>query len=821
MPLSGSAFWAVVIPVGDRTNLISNPSFEYGTQGWGTLQAGTIGSIAGTAQFGAWAGSIAPTSNGTAGAISPTFTAGAGTLYAFSAYVRGQNGIPYRLAVGDSNGQNFVGSITFTGGGTFHRIGTFWTEGAGATRRVVLTKAGDANTGLIVIDGVQVEAGSITSYIDGDEPGCYWFAAPHVSQSTRSGTYRGGGTVIALADLGLKPHQYHGIGMPPQDITAQSYALQPGAEYQRSRASERPFTLTFSPILGTTQQDFHITRRTIINAIKPDLVSPQQPVTFLYTGAQGTSSISAVYQTGLDFGELDGPMAENGAIKFIAHDPYWSSIVDQGTALSPRTNIGSANYIVKRDSLGRWGTLGQTSGSTFQNMLGNSQGGVRALLYNNGTVFCGGSWGTVAGTTSPNLAQYYVQQNLWGTFTGGTLSSNGLVRDFAYAPWGSLFVGGILGVIGGTTTKAVGQWNGAWGTLTGGTWTTAEIWALALNPGGTLFVGGDLDTIAGTAVPNIAFWINNAWGTLGPGTVSSIVRDIAIGLDGKVYLGGNFTLAGGTTAARIAQWGGSFGTMGAGMDNDVYQIAVTPDGQVIATGIYTTAGGGTAPNSSRWNGQQWFAMGSGLQTITGLGSQTRACVVDQQTGAVYVGGVFKYAGGLNMPDSFSQWNGYAWLPMDIDIAATTNGTFHAITIAPDKSLYAAGSFAGTANCASVAQIVNSGMAEAYPTVVWRNTGAGTARIYQIGNVGQSAFVWFDVALLAGEVMTLTTEPGNRTLTSNFRPNLFNSIIPGSSLTSFTVPSGTSYISSFCDSDNVAISFYWRNRHDSVDGGTIY
>lgn len=774
--------------------------------------------------FGAWSYQIPTNTSGTLDIVVGTVTAGNGTDYTASLYAKVEAGKTLRVGIrttGNYTTGAWLGSSVNTTVAGMQRYSASYTEASGGGNRFLFAymETASPTTAPFSVDGAMVEAGSITTYIDGDQEGCYWLGEPHASPSTRSGTFRGGGSVVALADLGLKPYQYPGVGMPPQDVTMQSYAIQPGAEYQGNRASERPFTLTFQPILGTTQPDFHITRRTLINAFKPDLVSPQQPVRFWYTGGQGTVALDGVYHGGLELNAMDGPMAEDGAIKFIAPDPYWYSTTDQGTSLQPRTAIGSANFIVKRDALGRWGTLGQTSGSTFQNMIGNSQGGVRALLYNNGTLFAGGSWGTVAGTTSPNLAQYYTQTNLWGTFTGGTVSSNGLVRDFAYAPWGSLFLCGVLGVAGGTTTKAIVQWNGAFGTLAGGTWTTAELWALALNPFGTLFVGGDSDVIAGTTSPNLAFWKSNAWGTLGPGTVNSIVRDIAIGLDNKVYFGGNFTQIGGTTAARIGFWNGAFGTMGAGMDNDVYQIVAAPDGQIIATGIYGAAGGGTAPNASKWNSQQWFAMGSGLQTTTGLGSQTRAAAVDQQTGMVYVGGVFKYAGGLNVPDSFAQHNGYAWLPLDVDLGQ--QGTIHAIVLAPDKTLYAAGSFAGTANCASVTQIINSGMAEAHPTVVWRNTGAGTCRVYQIGVVGDAPFVWLNLALLPGEVATLTTEPGNRTLTSNFRPNLFNAIIPGSSLSSLTVPSGTSYISSFCDSDNVTISMYWRNRHDSIDGGTIY
>jgi hypothetical protein len=76
------AFWHIVVPTGrtDRNQAI-NPSFELGTAGCGTIQAGTVGTTSGAQAFGAWSGSVATTTNGTAGVMGPSFTAGNGTAY--------------------------------------------------------------------------------------------------------------------------------------------------------------------------------------------------------------------------------------------------------------------------------------------------------------------------------------------------------------------------------------------------------------------------------------------------------------------------------------------------------------------------------------------------------------------------------------------------------------------------------------------------------------------------------------------------------------------------------------------------------------------
>lgn len=832
MPLSGSAFWALILPV-EQTNLITNPSFERGTQGWGTIQAGTIGTTSQFQQFGAWSGSVAPTSNGTAGAVSPTWTAANGSAYTVSCYVRGANGIPYRMAVADSAGVNFVagGTTTFTGGGTWHRYNLSYTEPSGATRTIVFTKNSSADTSAFYLDGLNVTLGSLSTHIDGAQDGCYWLGAPHTSQSTRSGTYRGGGSVVALADLGLRPNDNTGIGMPPQDVTMQSYALQPGAEYQRSRASERPFTLTFQPIMGTTTlQSFHTVRRTIINAIKPDLVSPQQPVRFWYTGGQGTVQIDAVYSSGLELGQMNGPMAEDGGIKFIAHAPYWTATTQEGTALTGRVAIGSANYIARRDPYGRWGTMG-VAGETFRTVAAGIFGGVWDLLFNNGTLFMAGSWGSVGGTQSPQIGMYFADSNRFGTLTGGTLSTDGPARTLAMSAAGSLFIGGNLVTTGGTATNLIAQWNGAYGTLTGGTLQAgvgagSHVAGIAFS-GGSLMVGGRFGATAGTAYANVAQWVNGAWGTLVGGSLDGLVRQLTIGLDRTLYIGGQLTTAGGTTINDVAQWrANAWGSLGDGLTGvgvpEGLRLAIEPNGRLVVAGSYAVAGGGSALDIAEWNGAQWSAMGSGLTLTSGSAASIYGLYVDQRSGDIYAGGFFQATGARPFPDGVARWNGYTWLPLDFDVGAVPAGAIKAIETGIDRSLYIGGIWTGTAQAAGVTQIFNTGIGVAYPVFTARNIGAGTARVYQLVNTYPTGDgMYFDLVLQPGEEVTLTTEPGNRSFTSTFEGNVFGKILGGSNIASFRLMPGTNWISLFCDSGSVAASLYWTPRSDSVDGGTIY
>ncbi len=309
--------------------------------------------------------------------------------------------------------------------------------------------------------------GRITTYLDGDQPGCAWLAAPHASPSQRSDQYRGGGSIIALADIGLQVDQMLGVGAPPIEISMQSYAITDGAQFQRQRAGARHFTLTAKPIVGTSLADFHNTRRTLYDAFKPDLVTPQQPVRLLYYGGQGTIQLDAYYDKGLELGNMDGPIAESAAISFVSSDPYWYFPTQQGTTLVPRQSLGSTNYLAKRSPMGQWGTMG-VAGTT----IGYSVGGqlIRALRTNAaGTLFIGGLFGTLGGTLSPMLGMYFPATNTFGTLTGGTIPHNaGGVLDFAFNPNGTLFFGGQFTSIAGTNNNHVGQWTGAFGTSPAG-----------------------------------------------------------------------------------------------------------------------------------------------------------------------------------------------------------------------------------------------------------------------------------------------------------------------------------------------------------------
>lgn len=816
---SGSAFWSCILP-SEKTNESENPSWERGTAGAGVIASASLGTTTLFQQFGLYCLQVTPDTNGTSGAILGTFQGTVNLDYSVSAYVHAQTGVPYMIAVADTSNA-LAGSALFTGGGTWHRYTCAYTEDSSQTRRVIVRKNNSADGGDYRIDGWQVERGSVTTYIDGDADGCIWLGAVHASQSYRGPQVRAGGSVVSLSSLGMIVEESPGIGMPPLENTALSYAVLDGAQFVRQRAAPRVFSLT-TTMTGTTWGDFHKTRAKVIDAFKIDLATPQQPTRFWYTGANGTVQLDAVIDSGLEYSAREG-FTETTPIRFIAYDPYWEATTQVAKALSSRAAIGSTNFVAQRSPLGVWGTMGKgNTGTSVQAASPN----VFALSYSpGGTLFVGGAFGTAGGTQAPNIAMWYKTTSAWGTLAGGTVNSS--VFAIAQTPQTRIYVGGIFTTVAGTTAPKAAFWDGAWGTLTGGTIDSGanfEVDALLYSPQGTLFIGGTFGLVAGTTSKGICQWVpGGAFGTLvgqAGGTVDGNVLALAYSPDSRLYIGGVYNKLGGTTAPDIGFWrNNAFGTMNAGANGRVQALKLLPNAQLVAGGVFSTMGGVTAHAIAMWNGQQWAPIGSGLDFGGAAAAAVFALEQVPSNGLLYAGGLIGTAGGLPLTDNVAQAIGNAWTGLDIDLPA--NGTIYAMARAPDNTLYIGGVFSGTSQAAAVTAVVNSGRAFVAPTFRCRNISGGTIKLWQLVNQTTGDALYFNLSLLAGEEVTLNMAQGSRSFQSSFRGNIFNTILGAGIPPTFGLLPGTNYISFFGDSGSVDAGLYYNPRHWSADGGTVY
>jgi hypothetical protein len=181
--------------------------------------------------------------------------------------------------------------------------------------------------------------------------------------------------------------------------------------------------------------------------------------------------------------------------------------------------------------------------------------------------------------------------------------------------------------------------------------------------------------------PCLAKWDGSAWSDVGGG-VTGMYRSVfamAVWDDGTgpaLYVTGEFSLAGGMSGIavnNIAKWDGqSWSALGLGIQGwpfaDGYALAVYDPAGPTGPGLYVGgnfAYAGTQPTASiaRWDGQDWSALGSGLEDPLGPpGDCYSLSVYDDGAGqALFAGGTFRYVGGQAC-DSLAKWDGTVWTP---------------------------------------------------------------------------------------------------------------------------------------------------------------
>jgi hypothetical protein len=264
-----------------------------------------------------------------------------------------------------------------------------------------------------------------------------------------------------------------------------------------------------------------------------------------------------------------------------------------------------------------------------------------------------------------------------------------------------VYAGGNFSNAGGTPANHIARWNGTnWSTLGSGVGETnyddPTVYAMAVS-GNDLYVGGRFSLAGGIPANNIAKWNGTNWSALGSGigpwldAGSALVYALAVS-GSNLYAGGIFTVAGGNPANYIAKWdGNNWSALGSGMDDlghppaYVTSLAVM-DGDLYAGGGFTTAGGVFVRCVARWNGSSWSALCSGMEmdgwTAGGEPTSTPYVHALAVSGSnLYVGGRFTSAGNAN-PNHIAKWNGKSWSAlgsgMDYDVrvlAATGDELF--------------------------------------------------------------------------------------------------------------------------------------------------
>lgn len=195
------------------TNLVTNPSIETNTTGWGNAWGDTLAASAEQAKFGLQ--SLKVTGAGAAGigayidsAVTPgaTYTASVWVYVSSAGWPSGVNDPGLRLYDGAGLGTLLAFSAAIT-----ERDQWVWRSvtatPAQATARILVFQNVDVAGRVMYIDGVQLEAKAYpTPYCDGSlGPGHAWTGTAHASTSTRVAsrlTYAAQGNIAPLVDAG-------------------------------------------------------------------------------------------------------------------------------------------------------------------------------------------------------------------------------------------------------------------------------------------------------------------------------------------------------------------------------------------------------------------------------------------------------------------------------------------------------------------------------------------------------------------------------------------------------------------------------------------
>lgn len=782
--------WNAISPQAG-TNLVLNSSFEKWSAGpiptgWSAVSGPTLAQVTTYT----WRGAYSCAFNVAGGfkAIYQDIAVANGTVCTASIYLYHLSGT-VTLTLEDNGGGNATSVSTSTVG--YQRLTVSHTAANNGVRITL-----SATSGACYWDAAQVEAGSsATTYIDGDEPGCYWTGIPHASTSVRDGQSREGGAIVPLANYFLRIQNAIGAGTPPFKNVSLPFGLIGGEVYQRTIKQARNFVIRGVIDANPNTNTYHLKRRQLFDLLKADAVTPTQPVKLQFDdGAIPKLEIKAVYNGGLEGNDFDD-WFEYVDVGFTAHDPLFYSEQESAAVLGYNQTVANANAILMRDSTGLWKAMG----------TGATGGLVNAMVLNpsDGCIYVAGSFTQMGGVANTRgIAKW--NGSGWSALGTG---ANGTVFALAVDAAGNVYAGGSFTQMGGVAnTSRIAVWSGAWSALSTGA--DNNVNAIAIGNTGIVYAGGTFANIGGSAIGYLAQWNGAAWSAVGSG-VDLSVEALLISSYGNLIVGGAFTHAGGLSAPYIAYWDGTnWHAMSSGFSGGgVKVLALGLDKAIYAGGSFNASGSTTLNYIARWSGGVWNPLG------TGLSSTCYALNVNPLTGELFAGGTFVTAGGLYLLDSTAIWNGSSWIPMDVDLPGSPT-TVYSILADRLGNIYVGFGSSGSASSSVITTPANSST-KVYPRLLI--TGPGT--LWSIINWTTGRKIAFNnLALQNGEVITINFQPGNISLLSNWRGNILPYVLNGSNLDWYLQP-GNNNIAVMISNGTAATGsvMLWRNAYWSYDG----
>ncbi len=335
-------------------------------------------------------------------------------------------------------------------------------------------------------------------------------------------------------------------------------------------------------------------------------------------------------------------------------------------------------------------------------------------------LFLGGQFAGTVGRPLNHVARY--TDDGWESFdTDGLPNTVRSAVYFDDGTGSALYVGGWFKSAGGDAACGVAKWDGTrWVPVGDNLAGNQRVFSLAVfddGSGPALYAAGEFDVAGNPGVcRNVARWNGTVWEPLdvgifthsggrvnkllvfdpgtGPALYAVLNRlyrwtgttwvDASGVLTGSItdiclydpdssgpepaWLAtvGNFTRTGTNgLATNVATWDGTrWYALGSGIGTGATTIGVFDDGSgvpkiVVAGNALREAGGQPVSKIAIWNRASWSPMGTGIQSNSSQSIDTITTFDDGNGPALYVGGVFAMAGGLQV-DRIARWDGTAW-----------------------------------------------------------------------------------------------------------------------------------------------------------------
>lgn len=609
-----------------------------------------------------------------------------------------------------------------------------------------------------------------------------------------------GNTQDLDTNYSFKVQQMIGSGMPPLNNISTSFGLLDGALFQRTRVDARSFTLVGYINGGSSVAELHGKRSDLIDAFKPDRSASPQPVVLQYTGGASTLQASAFLESGLELNNISVNDELNMALRLVSYDPYWEKATSTSATLTVQTTF-SASRVAQRAASGGWSTLSTGLGGVVNAIVASGDGPV--LVF-------GGNFTTAGGATACRVAQW--SGAAWSK-VGNAMSGqvNTLVFDRSRE---LLIAGGFFNTASGFTANSIAKWSGtAWTSMSSGM--DATVKTLLAHSSGSIIAGGGFTTAGGTAASFIARWSHTAstWTAMSTGMHAPLpgdngtVNNLAEMRNGDIVAVGAFNNAGGTSSSGAALWTGSSwaGMSTSGLNGDGNSATVTSDGT-----LFVGAGVGAASHLNSWNGAAW----KGYQNITN--DAVLSSVLDPFTGNLYIAGPFtKINSSIPVSTGLARLIGTTTtIVPDIQLGAVNVSALHA---ASTGVLTLGLSDIVTASAAAVTAITNGGTAATYPILTACAPTTASARLSQLVNYTTGEAIYFNLAMLPAEIVTLDLRPGQKTLISSIRGNIINTVLPGSNVSTWRLMPGTNNVSVWLSGGSGGAKLVWTERFWSLDG----